>query len=320
LLRLTITPPQLNTHLNQKKLIPLLLIGVFFLFFGKSNAFELRSFEALWNLGHILITFIAAIIINNNWPYFKNSSIWKQLLLISGIIFIIGGIVEILQSKMGRDASWDDLFLDVLGAITAIAFLSNQVKSLNSLFKWTRNIIFLILFSYALTPLISDGTDEIIQLSQFPVLSNFETPFEIKRWDVNVKSRSTKQFRSGQHSLKTEVAKYKYQGASLSYFDGDWSQYKTFNISIYNTLDHPVKFSVKIYDAYHKKYSTGYNDRFNRSIILKQGWNDIKLSTKEIQHGPKKRVMNLTNIRAVTIFPLKNQKPFFIYIDDVYLK
>jgi hypothetical protein len=297
----------------------MLFVGIFFLFFGKSNYFDLRLIEALWNLGHIAITFIAAIIINSNWTYFKAKPFWTQLFIIIALSFIVGVAVELLQARFGRDSSWNDVFLDFLGAVTAIAYFSNNVKSINLNFRWIRNGIILSLYLYALVPLISDSIDEIIQVYQFPVLSDLENSFEIGRWDVEIKSRSSMKSRAGKFSLKARVADYKYQGVDLEHFSRNWSKYKTFNISIYNTLNTSVEFSVKIYDEEHHKNPRGYNDRFNQTKVLKPGWNDIKIFTRDIQHGPKKRVMNLTKIQKVTVFPLKEQKPFYIFIDNVYL-
>jgi len=259
------------------------------------------------------------MLINYNWAYFKNKTISRQILIILVLSFIVGVAIEIIQSQFGRDSSWNDVFLDVLGATSAIVFFSIKIKSQTNVFKWTRNLIITILFLYALMPLINSSSDELILSYQFPILSNLETPFELGRWDSRYISRSSEKVRSGNYSLKVNVAKYRYRGIGFNYFYRDWSTYKTFNISIYNTLRNSVEFDIKIYDEVHNNSSKKYDDRFNRTFLIHPGWNDLQIKIVDIQNGPKNRVMNLTKIKKVTIFPLKKQKPFFIYIDDVYL-
>jgi len=301
------------------KLYPLLFIGIIFLFFGTSTNFDFRLVEYLWNLGHIALGFIAALIVKNDWLYFKNKHPWNQLLIIVILSFIAGIIIEAIQSQVGRDSSWNDVFLDVLGAITAIVFFSDKFKY-KVKFKWSGNIVILLLYIYALAPFLSRSADELVQLYQFPILSNFEIPYETSRWHASEQTRSKEQSRSGNYSLKAKVAEYKYHGVEFNYFIRDWSAYKTFNISIFNTLDYPISISIKIYDKEHYKSDKSYHDRFNKEYSIKPGWNDIKIKISQIQEAPKSRKIDLQKIRKVSVFPLKKQKPFILYFDDVYLK
>ena len=78
-----------------------------------------------------------------------------------------------------------------------------------------------------MVPLAEAIMDEIIASNQFPVLSDFETPFEKMRWTGGVRfSVETRQARHGKKSMKIVLRTTQYSGVALDYFSHDWRSYE----------------------------------------------------------------------------------------------
>lgn len=78
-------------------------------------------------------------------------------------------------------------------------------------------------------------SDEIIAANQFPVLSNFETPFEPGRWNggagfVIVESVQGSDKPAMQMNLSTRQV---YSGVGMQYLVADWSDYEYLNLDIF---------------------------------------------------------------------------------------
>ncbi|MCK4895104.1 MAG: hypothetical protein KAT07_14100, partial [Calditrichia bacterium] len=61
-------------------------------------------------------------------------------------------------------------------------------------------------------------------------------------------------------------------------------------------------------------------DRFNKRLILQPGWNNIKIAIREIQRGPKDRLLNLEKIYNFGFFVSNLKEPLNIYLDEVKLE
>jgi hypothetical protein len=161
--------------------------------------------------------------------------------------------------------------------------------------------------------------DEIAARNQFPVLADFETRLELSRTDGEKASRTDQIFRRGKHSLKVMLTTDMYSGIGLKYFPGDWSGYEYLNFSIFNTGKDPLKIICRVNDRQHVQSEQRYQDRFNRSFELIQGWNDIRIPLDKIANAPANRTMNMHNMQGLTVFTVKLTQPMVIYLDYIHL-
>ena len=100
----------------------------------------------------------------------------------------IGGLVEWLQTFVGRESSWGDVRRDVLGAAIAAALLPGG--SAGCAGRVSQICIVAIASGWLLLvdvrPMAMALVDEYHARRQFPVLSDFSTPFESGRWSSSI--------------------------------------------------------------------------------------------------------------------------------------
>ena len=156
--------------------------------------------------------------------------------------------------------------------------------------------------------------------NQFPVLSDFETPFEIDRWagDAEFVADRSMAFH-GKSSLKVQLNTSTYSGVGLKYFLRDWQGYRVIEFSIYNPSSEPLKMICRVHDRQHTRGPELYEDRFNRSYLLTKGWNPIAIDLEEIARAPKNRRMNMSQIQGISIFAVQLPQPRIIHLDYIRL-
>jgi hypothetical protein len=152
---------------------------------------------------------------------------------------------------------------------------------------------------------------------QFPVLSDFETPFEARRWSSGEIDRTVA--RQGRASLRVLMGTEKYAGTTLKRSFGDWRGYGTFAFSLYNPDPNPLHITVSIRDEEHWRHGGEYHDRFNRGFTMKRGWNEVHIAVVEIENAPATRPLDLGRLTEVVIFTVDPPAPRVMYLDHVRL-
>ena len=152
---------------------------------------------------------------------------------------------------------------------------------------------------------------------QFPVISDFETRFEARRWSIGEISKSVA--RRGHNSLRVLLNKGNYPGTTLQRSFGDWRGYTGFSFSLYLPDETPLSITVSVRDHDHNRRGGEFHDRFNRTFTMRQGWNDIIIPISDIQGAPVERTLALDRLSEVVIFTTNLPAPRVIYIDNVRL-
>jgi VanZ family protein len=68
-------------------------------------------------VNHILAFFTLGVLLRMGWPRYR------LVLCMLGLL-LVGGLIEIVQHFVGRDAAWGDLAADAIGLLLAIAATS----------------------------------------------------------------------------------------------------------------------------------------------------------------------------------------------------
>jgi len=297
----------------------LLIIGAPFFFLGGPGAHGSRSFLALWDLGHVLFFFLTSLLLSKLIRYrFKGLSLFASQRAVFLLIFVLGSAVEILQMFFdGRSPDPQDVLRNQLGCLIALAFFACGKRHLRNKFLFQFQTLVIILVLLVLVPLGRAVVDECIALNQFPLLSDFETPFEADRWKedalVNV---SEDVARHGHHSLKVQLTTNLYSGVELIYFPKNWKNYENLYISVFFPDEGQLKLVCRVHDSEH---NNEYIDRFNKNYLLEKGWNDLVIPFTDIENGPEKRLLNMKRIESLMVFVSQQDKEKIIYIDHVYL-
>lgn len=227
-----------------------------------------------------------------------------------------------MQYGTDRTPDLGDISRDLTGCLLVLSFYPSLLKlPSKALLLAVRSFVLIILLVH-LKPLAIALIDESTARSQFPILSNFETAFEIGRWDggaakVIVKS----ELKNDSYLLKIGLGTTVFSGAGMKYLQSDWRGYKLLNLRIFMPSGEPLSIVIRVHDIWHETGSAAYenSDRFNRRVELGQGWNDIKIPLFDIELAPDKRKMDLSQISDISLFATRLLEPRVIYLDTVYL-
>jgi len=304
--------------ISKKFIFPLfLVILISLLFIGGPGHYSNRIYKNVWDLGHILL-FIVLTAYLLKLPFIERKNPYAQVAIVCSIALFIALITEFLQSYVGRTPELMDIRRDILGAFIGLIIVFKQ-KNLS------RKIFLVLLFiafaftTFEFSALTKTLIDEYNILRTGSILSNLEGPFEDERWKGTSRYTLSKDFViEGEQSLKVTFNTDPYNGIALIYMHRDWSNKNYLHLSIYYPGDNALLLNVRINDFLHTK-NNHYNDRFNKEIIIENGWNDLIFSINDIKNAPKGRQANLKNMQSLGMFVMNLPEPKTIYIDNVYL-
>ena len=295
-------------------------ICVVFLFAGGKNIGNIRSVAYAWNLGHVVLYLLAGFLLTGTIKQTNKIPFPKQVVLFSLVSVVSGLIIEIIQLHTGREFSLKDVLWDFFGMLTFLVFFSTSAQNIKKTYLRLFQLSVLIILSVIIIPLGILIIDEAAAKQQFPVLSDFETWFENKRWiSTNKLEICDNPVVFDNKSLKVTLSPGRYSGLSLNHFPQKWTGYNFLKISIFNSYEKKIKIYCGIKDKIHDNSGYNYNDRYNGKFILNHGWNQIEINLEKVLKAPLKRDMNLNKITSIFLFMAYLKKPMIIYIDDVKL-
>jgi len=250
--------------------------------------------------------------------FFSRKHFWFRFLLIMAAVFIAGGLIELIQPCFGRTASWRDIGFNLLGGCFGLLFLLPPDRKPSERFLlWARLAFFVLAVIMFSRPALALW-DMLEASRRFPVLGDFETRLETRRWSSG---KTDKNFaRHGRASLQVPLATgIKYPGTTLLNGIGNWTGHSYFAFSVHNPDPEPLFLTVSIRDHEHFRRGGLYNDRFNRSFRIEQGWNDIRIPIEDIKNAPLKRPLELNNLAEVVFFMVDLPQPRLMHLDYVRL-
>ena len=234
---------------------------------------------------------------------------------------VFGAAIELLQLAIDSGTpSVGDLIRNFIGCLVTLAFFVPSRKKVSKTSLRILQISVVIILILQVIPLAKSLIDEAIAREQFPVLSDFETPFEIARWSGGARvSIDHKIARHGKSSLKVRLTTDQYSGVGIKHFPCDWRGFDSLHFSVFNPSSTPLKTVCRVHDAIHYPNGGKYEDRFNMSFEVTQGWKDIIIPLENIAKAPDNRKMDLSHIQGFGIHVVRLPKPEVIYIDYLRL-
>jgi len=300
----------------------ILLAGSPLFFWGGPGYYAPRSFHAAWDLGHILFFLLFSLWLHDRLREKKRTgSPFSSFLFIFLLVFFVGSGVELLQMLgTSRSPDIEDVLRNQLGCLMAFAFcIRPPFVGRPWLLRLLRGGV-LALLVVAAWPLSRSLIDEYLAARQFPVLADFETPFEPYRWNnVRQLQAETAIVRHGRKAVRVQLSTNKFSGVALFHFPRDWRGYQTLRWSVYNPQAAPLILSCRIHDVQHKKHNLEFHDRFNQQFTLEPGWNDLAVSLEKVKAAPRGRAMVMEQIEGFGLFVTGQSQPRVVYLDYVYL-
>lgn len=298
----------------------LLLVGFPFFFFGGPGYHAARSFKAAWDLGHILFFFLASYLaLACSGIVRKEKKSWLFFGLFLLLVLAAGVVIELVQQVLGgRSVDGWDICRNLLGCLAA--FTVTGSLPLGSRGYLLLSAIVVVLLCAAVWPLYPALSDERTARRQFPLLADFETPFEQNRWhDIRQLQRQENIVRRGRYGLRVQLSTATYSGTSLFYFPHDWRGFRQLHFSVYNPEDEALFLHCRIHDGLHEQHGMRFDDRFHKRFTLDPGWNDLSVSLQEVRTAPATRLMDMAQVEGFGLFVIRQPRARVLYIDSIYL-
>ncbi|WP_332908650.1 VanZ family protein [Desulfobulbus oligotrophicus] len=303
-------------------LLLLLLIGAPFFFWGGPGYYSSRSFQAAWDTGHIFYFMVFTYWLHQCLrTRGKEFSPPAEFFFIFFIVLFLGITVEVLQTLgSSRSPDMGDVVRNQLGCLLVYSFIARTGILAR---YWLRicvrfGVVSAILI--AVWPLTRALIDEYLARQQFPVLADFETPFERYRWNHSDQLQTGSDIvRHGHRAARVQLSTNQYSGVALFYFPHDWRGFQTLHFSVYNPKKTPLMLNARIHDVHHKKHGLEYSDRYNQGFDIESGWNDLVIPLDKVAAAPKGRTMDMQHIEGFGLFVIQQPCAQVIYLDNVYL-
>lgn len=290
------------------------------MFTGGPGYYTGRILKHVWNLGHVFAFFLWTWYLANRWEWLKQIRPAYRLLFLSGVVFGAGLLIEGLQYGTARSADWQDIGRNMLGCLLAVFWTRPVCRYFKPFVLGTGRLFCVGLVLLALWPLGCSLVDTHMARRNFPVLADFESPFELERWTGDAHRERSRNVRlSGQHALKVTLGTETYSGVSLNTFPRDWRAYRALEIGIYNPDRDRISMTCRIHDRIHIQGPQRYQDRFNRRYTIQPGWNRILIPLHDVEQAPEGRSMALDAVMAVGLFATRLDHPRVVFLDHIRL-
>ena len=277
---------------------------IFILFFiDFPQIFASRSLDRIADFTHIIIFALLVTMAIRYFNAFHKFSPGRQFWYILIFTILLSMLIEFLQFFSHRTPDIGDILRNILGAGIGFVYAYKMSLRRKPYFKIVMGLLLLcVCFElYFVVRAVSDDTRARIN---FPVLADFESSYEIDRWEGRAEYKIVDNIsKSGAHALQVKFLKDAFSDISLIHFPGDWQDYANLALHIFNTGQDTVTLFIRIYDiGYHETKSEEKFDRYNSHFRLDPGWNTITIPIEEIIAGPKMRKIDITHLTRIRLF------------------
>lgn len=206
-------------------------------------------------------------------------------------LIALGGGIELLQARVGRDASWGDLTRDAIGVAAGLMF-ARTFASRRPAARWIFAFGLLLLLATSASPFWWAAQSYHVRDTLFPVL------FEPDQLELEpfVRLRETElDWESGMLHFRP----VSYPAFILREPRRDWSGYDRVVIDLEVGATAPAKFWIRVDDA---RVDGRFADRFQRAFATRAGLRAVEIPLSEIAAAPEDRELDLTQISSLSLF------------------
>jgi hypothetical protein len=279
-------------------LLALLVVGAALLFLQLPipPTYAGRTIE---NAGHVPLFFLVTLGILLVLRDYRNGRFQgPKLYLYAGLAGCGAGLLsEVIQRPLRRDASWEDVFADAIGALSALAFFA-LIDRRTAWRRWHRVLAVVVMVACAaiyLAPIITMTRAYLHRNGQFPVLADFRSRSELY-WTMDIGTR--REIVDG--ILVVDFVTDEFPGLSFHEPVADWRTLKTLVIDVENPDPEPLDLGVRVHD---RRHNWQYHDRFNTHFELApRERRTLRISLEDIHAAPRDRPMDMQQISDITLF------------------
>jgi len=296
----------------------IMLICLPFLLIGSPSQFDFRLLPFLWDFGHVMLFASITWIVLVNRSRYLGMPEYRLLPIVILIVIGVSIAIELLQQSIGREGSVLDVLRNCLGATLAVVFRPAPGPVGKPWFRSIFRLMAILCLMILLYPLGVNTVDAIFAYRGLPVLADFETPFQLVRWEgYRVESKNFGPHNN--HVMQVKFPAAEFSSVKLKVLPANWTAYTQLKFRIYNLSSSDQTLHFRINDRFHAASNWDYHDRYNRILSLQPGWNQIILSLEEVRVQPKNGVIDMTNIDKISFFTYRTTEDFTYYFDDILL-
>lgn len=216
---------------------------------------------------------------------------------------------ELAQVPTNRDASFDDIISDWLGAAGFVCIASVFSRSL-SIAKSRRGYLVLlgiVFITWPLLPLAKVSVAYAERAQMLPSLTRFDSRFAAILYQTqNAELTKQKNNKSGSVSANILLQDGRWPGISFNELWPNWQPYDELIIGLENPGTDKLAINVRVHDREHRG-DQRYDDRFNRRVELAPGFQQIRIKLADVRDAPSSRQMNMANIEGLILFATNSE-------------
>lgn len=286
--------------------------------------------DVAYDTGHILIFGLMTVaLLLMGWALLTVRFVGFQYIGAIASSISIGLAVEYWQKHHGRTAEWIDVLNDLVGIVAFAAFFAIfdlRLEEPRQSFRKRRwlflaGVVSLIIGIYPFW--------KVVRLYQtrrhaFPSLVEFGEPWDQKLLYAQ-NSTLTGMRPPDEWSVHDETADWvgriesrpgRYPGFVMMEPHPDWTGYKTFEFDVLYLGETERHFVLRVHDAFH---NNDVKDRFNKSYLVKPGFQTIRVPLSEIKNGAMTGPLDMRRVSGFVFFTVNLAQPVTYYLGNIRL-
>lgn len=250
----------------------------------------------------------------------------RQYLLAFIVAVLLGIATEIAQIPTGRDASVNDAFNDMLGALAFLAVLyaidrrTRGAKPVRAIAVVAAALILAI----PAAPVVRATVKYQQRDSRFPVLAEFSHGYDrffiMQRWSVFGPAQLPRPWASGatESAMHVQFLAGPYPGMDFIEPSPDWSSYATLALDMTNPTSQPLELVVRVHDDAHDNQ---VDDRFNRVVSVPPATRAVlRIALSDVRAAPRTRQLDLRHVAGLIVFRTEASRADEMYLSKVWLE
>lgn len=285
------------------------------LFIGGPDWASGPFYRSVWNLGHTGLFAVLTYALKP-WQWLTG---WRLWLATTGLILLLGILIELLQSGTDRQADWQDILRNLLGVWLVLAWRPVFSRKTGAhAHSWLLPAVTAILLLFELGTTGAVAVRQWQVNHQLPLLYDFRNSNPAPFWSGNPVP-SDRHTSNQSQSLKIELGTETYSGISLNNLPADWRGYDQLIVTLFNPVQEQLTLTLRINDVAHDRGDNAYGDRFNTRLVLAPGSNTFTINLEDVRNAPASRVMDLASVRRLGLFAVRLPAPRTVYLSDLRL-
>ena len=248
----------------------------------------------------------------------------RQRLLVTAVsVFVISILSEAAQIPGPRDASFEDLVADWLGAtgfvLLALALHARRHngRSASRVYALAGSAVLLV----ALSDLALTSAAFLERNARVPILVTFDS--YLGQRFVRTQNAVLERVSDGtgnNRRAKIRLGNGAWPGVIFHDIWPNWSSYSTLLFELEAIGDEPLEINIRVHDQAHKSGSQPHSDRFNSRLKLQPAPLTFRIPLDTVVNAPRTRKMDLTRIDGIIIFGSRDAQGGQFWLSEIRLE